>query len=732
MTLVLNHRINLPEIDTSQAPYINSTKATALADAHPTIDLDLLRQLADGVRGDQVGSEDATRALCQIFEDTFTFEVLHGQLNADLKAKVSAFLSGTPAKTIVAQGFDITCAPLSLRRNPFGSRVPDAHKKHHLFGSRAYAKVEQTIGAVEHRPVIFEDCERTRIMEVYTDVPFLNWQQNVHTRPILTFVPSTVLGLQNLIKAYPQKRIRCSGYRHTRTNFFAEDGDILVSFASLHHVASVLPEMINLFTGRINEAELTGELRSIQTFPPQAGQADTQRAIEDGWSLPVDVTADEMTTGRIVASMCHGSGFAHKAINDYVRSLEYVDVNGVVQIIKDSFELHAALGCFGLLGIITHVTYEVNKMTFAVMRPRKVKTMLAIPPPDTCQVPEALHVETSSEELQEAIAEFERRAEQDYYTEWSWFSYQSDVLVNTWSTVSDDEGQQDYTTPTQTFLQWIASWQSQLLATGNMAVLSPLTTDPDDLEIKTKLPNALHFRRGRHYARARNMALELPIPSSPKDKNRPDWTTVRKAWWSVIDLVYRSANSPMRLAMDMRITGDSDIIMAPQRGNNHGTVAIEIGSIIDTVTEEEWQTFCQELVDALITLAPEVKFPYAQLATMPGVKLWAKMIGSGAILCIGGPYLIYYVTPSEEELFMRYNPELQRRSLENRKEKQENFNEWVAQLKKHSKSDLPLWTAWDKESAAHKEAGTARLIEERRIAEQAAQARRDEIKNSAA
>ena len=37
----------------------------------------------------------------------------------------------------------------------------------------------------------------------------------------------------------------------------------------------------------------------------------------------------------------------------------------------------------------------------------------------------------------------------------------------------------------------------------------------------------------------------------------------------------------------------------------------------------------------------------------------------------------------------RYNPDLQRRSLENRKEKQENFNEWVTQLKKHSKSDLP-------------------------------------------
>ena len=75
---------------------------------------------------------------------------------------------------------------------------------------------------------------------------------------------------------------------------------------------------------------------------------------------------------------------------------------------------------------------------------------------------------------------------------------------------------------------------------------------------------------------------------------------------------------------------------------------------------------------------------------------------SGAGLCIGGPYLIYYVTPTEEELFMvsvtnffllfisahlfefkelrltnsqRYNPDLQRRSLENRQGKQENLYE---------------------------------------------------------
>lgn len=128
--------------------------------------MDLLRQLADGIRGDQIESEDATRALCQVFEDTFTFEVLHGQLNADLKAKVSAFLSGIPAETITAQGFDVSPTPLSLHRHPFGGHVPDAHKKHHLFGGRAYAKVEQTLDAMDHRPVVFEDCEKTKIMEV--------------------------------------------------------------------------------------------------------------------------------------------------------------------------------------------------------------------------------------------------------------------------------------------------------------------------------------------------------------------------------------------------------------------------------------------------------------------------------------------------------------------------------------------------------------------------------------
>jgi hypothetical protein len=56
---------------------------------------------------------------------------------------------------------------------------------------------------------------------------------------------------------------------------------------------------------------------------------------------------------------------------------------------------------------------------------------------------------------------------------------------------------------------------------------------------------------------------------------------------------------------------------------------------------------------------------------------------------VGGPALIYYVSPTEEELFSRYNPELQKRSLENRLGKQEDFDHFVGKLKEYSRSDKP-------------------------------------------
>jgi hypothetical protein len=48
-----------------------------------------------------------------------------------------------------------------------------------------------------------------------------------------------------------------------------------------------------------------------------------------------------------------------------------------------------------------------------------------------------------------------------------------------------------------------------------------------------------------------------------------------------------------------------------------------------------------------------------------------------------------WLTPTEEELRSRYNPELRKKSLENREERQQEFDDFVTRLKEYSKSDKP-------------------------------------------
>ncbi|KAF2135430.1 uncharacterized protein K452DRAFT_293231 [Aplosporella prunicola CBS 121167] len=93
---------------------------------------------------------------------------------------------------------------------------------------------------------------------------------------------------------------------------------------------------------------------------------------------------------------------------------------------------------------------------------------------------------------------------------------------------------------------------------------------------------------------------------------------------------------------------------------------------------------------------------------------WVKMIATGGILCIGGPALVYYVSPTEEELFKRYNPELQKRSLENRIGKQQEFDDFVTRLKEYSKSDKPIWEAAAEAERVRSAAAREKVIDEQR------------------
>jgi hypothetical protein len=178
--------------------------------------------------------------------------------------------------------------------------------------------------------------------------------------------------------------------------------------------------------------------------------------------------------------------------------------------------LKAAAGCFGLLGVVTHITFELESMIYPVMKPEKTAISLAIPPLQASDVPMALRKNPlpTDKELQAAKADFENRAANDFYAEWFWYTYQTTAWVNSWSPVKESKGAKEFPSPAGVFLQWLecwvggwfsqtfffqhipGHWQAQFLAIAGMAVLPPTTFEKPSVEIKTFLPDGLHFFRG--------------------------------------------------------------------------------------------------------------------------------------------------------------------------------------------------------------------------------------------
>ncbi|KAF9887960.1 assembly factor cbp4 [Aspergillus nanangensis] len=72
---------------------------------------------------------------------------------------------------------------------------------------------------------------------------------------------------------------------------------------------------------------------------------------------------------------------------------------------------------------------------------------------------------------------------------------------------------------------------------------------------------------------------------------------------------------------------------------------------------------------------------------------WLKMLGTGIVICVGGPALVQAIRPTDDELFKRYNPDLQKRSLEEGDRRAQEFDDYVNRLKEWSKSDKSIWYA---------------------------------------
>lgn len=340
-------------------------------------------------------------------------------------------------------------------------------------------------------------------------------------------------------------------------------------------------------------------------------------------------------------------------MSDQVRAIEYVNASGKLCKVDMSAPamLRAAAGCFGLMGVVTHLVLEFDAMSCALMEPRKVPVIEAIPPPPDLPdsaIPGPLRPKhaLAPDRKAQIQRDFETRALDTDYAEWFWFPYSSEVWVNSWHKTSDLSGAATYPSDAKTILQVfgtiavnIAQQATSLLkATEALPevqtkVLTWLAMkNLDDIgehgkKIKTWLPDALHFQRGVQNVRVRDLEVEFPLQpklavtvngnanghvnghvngnASPNGhiagkeidaKTEIDFTTVQRAWWDAIITCYASIDTcPQRMPLEMRIMSSSQVTLAPQRGHKHGTCSIEILTLQSMA--DIWQRYAQKVLD---------------------------------------------------------------------------------------------------------------------------------------
>ena len=477
---------------------------------------------------------------------------------------------------------------------------------------REYGKDHPDVREADGRPVQYLD-----------EAEFRNWGRTVRNTPSVTFVPRTKHGVCEVVKwaSARDKRVRAAGYRHSWSDSYASDGEVLISVLPVDQVenlpASHPPMDPN---NELQGIELVGTVleEGVTKALCRIGAATTsdqfrQWCLDEAggnweWTVPLNVIMVEITWGGSAAQICHGAGSRHKTISDLVAEVEFVNARGQLQTVSDPRLVKTAAGAFGLLGIVTSLTIKLDPMSYATFQPVTPRVGLAIPPPMGYDVPAEIDMSgISKADLEEATERFVAQCEKQYYAGWFWFPYQRDVYVNCWQNDGAKEDARPFPqewerrqsevglyllelTQSTAFQVLPGRVQAEMFGAAAMAAL------PSDVTVVTPLIEALHHQRGIQNFRVLDMELEIPIPRRADDPTRGDWSIAQRAWWDAIRCVYGREDAPMRVVLELRVMGGSDITMAAQHGNDFGTASIEVLTNQATPTQE-WRRFMQDITD---------------------------------------------------------------------------------------------------------------------------------------
>lgn len=499
-------------------------------------------------------------------------------------------------------------------------------------------------------------------VKVYRNELFTNWGRTQKAVPLYTFVPVTRVGVVNAVRfaARESLKVRAAGTRHSWSDLFGGDGGVLISFVELDAavprtdlgVAAANPAD-NELEKIVFEGEEVGE-DGVVRGRVRVGAAATSEHIrawslsENGghwrWMLPALPVLTAITSAGVTQPICHGAGRRHPSCSDFVMEVEVVNCKGEVQVLKERELIRSASGGLGLFGVVLSQVFLMEPLKIAVLSPRRIPTQLAVPPVPGERMPEQndFQVNYGKEDLERARERFVKECD-GFYSEWFWFPFQEDCWVNVWNVEDNGDGKKppEYLSEKEvvgqnaqlallsaletTLMRLIpAVLQTRLLAALTMAVL------PAGVVERIGVPDALHFQRGIHQLRVRDIELEIEIPSG--EGGKPDFSICQRAWWAAINAIYeyeRRGKAPVRVALEMRILGGSDVTLSTQRGNKHGTCSIEV--LTNTlVGQPEWAVFRDEITSRWHAIASQYE---TSLGFFPHwAKEWPSEIGGRDIM----------------------------------------------------------------------------------------------------
>ncbi len=490
---------------------------------------------------------------------------------------------------------------------------------------------------------------------------------------MLVFYPETISQVQNIVQFCidNQLRIRVSGYRHSFGPVFAESGHVLISMLP-EHTASTLPhkELPNPSPEELpNDSLLKVRVQdnSLDRYDPHflvtVGPSVTNYHLVNlckryGMILPFNVVMTEISLGGSNAGICHGAGAQWKTLSDLVTSITWVNNQAKCQTVNATEPdlLRAAAGALGLLGPVVEITLKLLPLRYAVLKPRKVRSPQAVPPPVDFTVPRRWpqppknKIETDNEI-------FEKLVRDSWYCEFFWFPFQKDSWVNCWEANGTAQDAKEYPPRiirdmqrsfiyiTNTFQKWIKNFLPKFQAEsfGRLAMFAL----PSGVEVTAPIHDALHFQHGIQNMPVWNFELEIPLPPKADKPNEPNLEIARRAWWECIKAVEEDPDIPMRITLEMRIMGGSDIYLAPQKGNKW-TCSIEV--LTKNTPQKVWYKFIQKLLD--------------KWSSIPGVERvhphWSKEWDITPPLTINGKNIRTYLLEKYGEEINQFKGAMQR------------------------------------------------------------------------